>query len=356
MLDFAKVQAVANKVFREPMADLVARGNPTLRGLNKMGLSSNAIYMKALTATNHGAGPVADGTAITFTGNESNTYIAPQLPWTTYTAKFKVAKRAMAQLRDNPGMLGQLLQSEIEAACQDLSDVIAADIFKGSVSNGLVGLQAVVDDANTYAGIDRSQVANANWRSIVVDASPDDVAAGEISTQLLYQMDEAYFLRNHYGPSERPDLFTGVTGAKVLTKYKALMEDIDLSSLATAHFVNQANNTGKLGINATGFMGVPFLRDRNVIAGGTDIANTGRLYMFDMSQIFLCVLDAEYGDAGLQAAYGFRNGIPVDGIRTTVEFLGNEGEYVAGYVKAYIQLATDNPARAGMLLKNIDIA
>lgn len=348
--NFASVSAVLNKVLQEPLADLINRSNPVLSALTKKGVSSQEIYLKARSASDHEAGAIADGSTVTVTAPKSS-YINPTLPWATYISKFSVPKRLMDQVASNPGELGMLLMTEIQEAAKDLSSSIAADIFAGNVTNGLVGLQSIVDDANTYAGINRATAGNENWQSVVVDAL--DVTPQELSTALLYEVESDYFLANGYGWDTEPGKFTGVTSAAIFNKYRALMEDIDLSSLATAHFVNQANATGQLGYGKIGFMGVPFMRDRNMVAGAGDEADTSRIYFLDMSKIHLCTLTPNPAMAAVHQVQGYTSAPVVDGIQGKVEILGNAGEFVAGYVKAYVQLATDNPKAAGAVLKNV---
>jgi hypothetical protein len=360
-IDFASVSAVANRVFQEPLADYINRANPMLQALTKKAVSSDRIYIKGTLDSDHGAGPIADGSDVTFTGNERTTYANPTLDWSTYIGKFAVNKRALEQMGTQPGALGNLLQKEIEEAAKDLASKLAADIFAGSVVNGLVGLQSMIDDSNTYAGIDRSLAANENFRSValdigtaVVDPGPPEVLGPEeLSTAYLYQLDELFFAANGYGFSEQPGLFTGVTDRFIFTKYKTLMESIDLSALSNAHFVNRANSSGRLGIGSTGFMGVPFIRDRNVSSHLADWDNGSPLYMLDMSKIHLAVLTPSANLSLVHQVQGYMAAPEVDGIRASIEFLGNSGEQVKGYVKAYVQLATPNPKAAGCVLKNI---
>jgi hypothetical protein len=351
---YSTIQDVLNVEFQEPLADLINRSNPVLRAMNKKGVASQAIYLKAQVGSDHEAGAIVDGSDVTFTDPKS-TYIAPTLPWSTYLAKFSVPKRAMAQAANNPGQIGRLLMSEIEQAAKDLADKLGSDIFAGSVSNGLVGMQTMIDDGNTYAGVNRATSGNENWQSVVVDPAtggpPADTPA-ELSTALLYQADEEYFAANGYGFHEMPGRFTGVTDRLIMTKYRTLMENIDLSSLSTAHFVNQANGTGQLGYGQVGFMGVPFLRDRNVTAGSSDVDDSSRLYILDMNMIDLCVLNPG-PDAAVHQTQGYTVAPNVDGIRPIIEIIGNKGESVQGYVKVYVQLATKDPKKAGLVIKNI---
>lgn len=350
---YAAVQAVLNRELQEPLAELIARSNPALAGITKKGVASDAIYLKAAASSNHDPGPIIDGADVTFTGNERTNFINPRLDWTTYIAKWSVPKRLLAQVANNPGSIGSLLRYEIEQAAKDLVDRLSNDLFGGVTPNGLVGLQAIASASNTYAGVDRSLAANANWRSVVVDASPNGTATGELSTGLLYRMDEEYFNRNKVGFDMNPFQFTGITSSRIMTKYKAMMENIDLSSLATAHFVNQANNSGQLGIGKTGFMGIPFMRDAAMSIPPADLANSGRLYIADMSKLHLCVLTPS-GDKDVHQVQGYESAPTIDGITPKIEILGNLGESVRGYVKVYVQLATSDPAKAVCVLRNID--
>jgi hypothetical protein len=355
-IDYAAVSAVANRLFQEPLQDYINRANPVLTALQKKAVSSDLIYIKGTLNSDHDAGPVADGADVTFSGNEGTTYTNPTLDWSTYIGKFAVNKRAMEQMQNQEGQLGNLLQTEIMNAAKDLADKLAADIFAGSVANGLVGLQALVDDGNTYAGIDRSVAANANFRAVALDVGtggPPVDTTTELSTNILYRLDELYFDANGYGLSERPGLFTGVTDRLIFTKYKQLMENIDLSALSAAHFVNQANASGQLGIGSTGFMGVPFMRDRNVVAAAGDLANSGRLYFLDMNKVHLAVLTPSPERSLVQQLNGYTQAPDVDGIRASIEFMGNSGEQVRGYVKVYCQLASPDPKAAGAVIKNI---
>lgn len=350
-LDYTELSKVANRLFVDPIGDLINNNNPMLRAINKLNLSSDKIYMRAAESRPTFGGAVADGSDITFDGGEGTNYINPTLEWATYTEPFKVNARALAQLQSSETALFKFLEFEIKQAANNLANKIASDVFAGTVANGIVGLQTMIDDANTYAGINRATAEN--WRSAVYSNSPDDLVGGELSTDTFYKLDELYFDLNGEGITERANIFTGVTDSKILNKYKGLMETIDYGSLSTAHFVNQANGTNNLGYGNVGFAGMPIIRDRNISVSGTDLADTSRLYVLNMNEIYLCQLSPNPDLAQYHQAMGMLSGEQSGSLNVQVKFLAPTGENLKGYVCWYGQLATMNPKKAGGVITNI---
>lgn len=352
---FSDIASVLNVEFQEPLADLVNNENPTLRAITKRGVASQRIYLKGRVGGDHGAGPVLDSAAVTFTGNEGSDYIAPVVDWSTYIAKFHIPSRALEQASNNPGELGRLFETEVMEAGKELANTIAAHMFGGVTANGLIGAQAWIDNGNTVAGIDRTLAANENFRSVVIDLSDGEaVPAGtELSTLALYRADQEFFDAVGYGLSERAGQFTGVTSSAIHTKYKQLLENIDLSALSAAHFVNRVNTSGNLGVSTIGWQGIPLIRDRNVSVGGSDLDDTSRIYFLDTSKLNLCVLQPNSNLAQIHQSEGMLSAPEVDGIRTSIHIMGRDGERIQGYVRTYIQMATSDPKRAGLVVKNV---
>ena len=346
MFNAAAVQDALNKTFMEPLEELIPRSNPLLNAITKRGVSGDKIRVKVKLNSEHNAGPIADGSAVTLSGDETTTYAGGELAWSTYVSTFSVPSRLVASLSDQPASLGSIFESEIMEAAKDLAGRIGGDLWKGATSNGLVGIQSAIAASNTYMGFDRSNSDYARLRSVVVSH-----AAAELSTAALYGLDDAYFAANYYGFREQPGLFTGFCTPEVLTKYSKMFTSIDLAALSSAHFVNQANATGNLGNSAIGFLGVPFQRTHQISVTG-DTANTGRLYLMNMSKLFLATLDPK-GDSAAHTAQGAQSAPVVDGIKAEVVILPVDGERIQGYVRTYIQLVVPSPREAGMVLTNI---
>jgi len=352
---YSDVQGVLNKFFQEPLQDYINRANPFLSAIRKVPVASDQIYIKGTLSSSHAAGFINAGADVTHAGTEKTTYMNGTLPFTTIIGKWAVSKLAMEQVRNQPGALATLTQTEIMNAGKDLVDNLAAATFGATNGQGFAGLQSMIATANTYAGIDRTDADFANFRGNVLDIQ-SGAASAELGTRVFDRADKAFFDNVGYGLKDRPGAFTMFTTSALLDKYAALLQTINLGDLANSHFVNQANATGNLGNTAYSYAGIPIIRDRNVSDGAGDLANSDRIYILDMSKIMIAVKDSAHPElAQMQQLRGFMAG--VDGLegalKPTIEVLGNTGETVRGYVKCYLNLATLNPKEAGIAIINV---
>lgn len=350
-MNLAALQDALNKEFQTPMSDFVVRYNPMLAGLTKRALATDRIWLRHKTASSHNPQVIADGSDVTV-GTPGSSYKAGVLDWNTYIAEFSLPKRLLAQVIDNPQMIGQLFYTEIQDAAADLADKIAADVYSSDGTTGLTGLAAIFDNANTYAGINRATSGNEYWQGIVIDA-----AAAALGTGTFYDAELEFFARNAYelfSPRTSP---TGFTSKAVQVIYKELFESISYDALGSAHFVNQANSGNSFGKSGVGFNGMPLLADPNckrITSGTADTANTDRLYMVDTSKVFLAHLTPNDDPEVIRMQQlDPSKAEATDGISVQIEILGNKGESVQGYVKTYNQLVCMEPRRAGVLVKNV---
>ena len=362
MTSIADVTNALNREFQEPLSDLVARSNPMLAAVRKVSMVPDRIWLKQRLSSDHNAGAIPENwNAVTsgFATEPKSTFSQAVLDWATYKAEVQIPKRLMKRISANPGLIGNLLQDEITQATLDMLDEIAKDMFGGVTTNGLVGLETIMDTDRAYAGLNSSTPGNEEWDGIVVDASPDGTAAGELSTTLLYNGNTAYFGRNKrlfFAPGINSAAFTS---AIMLQKYMALFQSIDFGSLSESHFINQADASNFLGKSGVGFVGTPFIPDSWVGEGTGDIDDTNRIYAVVPSELYLANMSSMIDDPGIamkQQEMGVRAGIEREGLDINIEVLGNSGELLQMYVKTYIQLAAPSPKKAGIVFKNIDTA
>lgn len=104
----------------------------------------------------------------------SDALVQAVLPWGLARSNFKVTDTALAAARANrnPTGLVSLLRRNLANGGTALASLINGQLYTGSGGSGqIVGLATALRDDNTYAGIDRTQAANAAFRAIVRDAA-----------------------------------------------------------------------------------------------------------------------------------------------------------------------------------------
>jgi hypothetical protein len=112
----------------------------------------------------------ADGADATNFGSDTENFAS--LAWGLYRANFRVTDLARAASKSSrtPEGLLRLWARNMMSAVSKMSSVINKDAFSGAAGgNNIVGLDAALHDANTYAGVDRTQAGNAGFRSSLID-------------------------------------------------------------------------------------------------------------------------------------------------------------------------------------------
>lgn len=351
-LDYTSLAAVLNQTFAEPLGNTIVRSNPILSALPKVRMGTDSIRFRAITGSEHNAGPIADRSVVTVDNTNLVTFTGGILNWATYISRFQLPTRAVEAVAGQPGAIGTLFQTELMEAAKDLADKIAKDLLSGTVANGLVGIQTAIG-AGTYAGIDRSVVTS--MASTVVDAGNT-----VLSTEMLRGLDTAFFRKTGYGLADKASM-VGFCDPDLYASYTKLMENVNLASLGTAYFRNQ--NVSDLGVTSIGWLGLPIRRTReldpthNAAALTGDTADTRRLYFLDLAQLRLATLDNTLDPEAtqVQAIQGIAAGVGTDDLRTSIQILGNRGEMIEGYIRSYIQLAVPDPKSAGAVIRNIDL-
>lgn len=96
------------------------------------------------------------------------------LPWALLRGNFRITDMAIAAAKSSmsPKEIINLFARNLDNTAMALASVINQQLFSGTgTSNQIAGLGVALKDDNTYAGIDRTDSANAHWRSNVIDAS-----------------------------------------------------------------------------------------------------------------------------------------------------------------------------------------
>lgn len=101
--------------------------------------------------------------------------IDAELGWGNYTGSFKIADRQLKELATagDQFKIRDFMRFQLDDIIEGLVDKIAIDIISGSTvsdtAGTVIGLTSAIDDANTYAGINRGSVSE--WQSYVSDLS-----------------------------------------------------------------------------------------------------------------------------------------------------------------------------------------
>jgi hypothetical protein len=112
----------------------------------------------------------AEGADVSSTG--SNAMVPATLNWGLYRSSWLITDLAVAASASTRTPLGiqQLNARQMVNSANKLAKTINALLFSGTDStDGIVGLDVALHESNTYAGLDRSQGAYANFRSHVYD-------------------------------------------------------------------------------------------------------------------------------------------------------------------------------------------
>lgn len=111
-----------------------------------------------------------DGQDVSNYGSDSRN--AATLAWGMYRSNFEITDFAasISSSSQSPDDLIPLAAREFENANRKLASTLNVDGYAGAGTGTLIdGLADAVKDDNTYAGVDRTQAANAGFRSLVVD-------------------------------------------------------------------------------------------------------------------------------------------------------------------------------------------
>lgn len=115
------------------------------------------------------------------------------LNWANYRANFRLTDlaRAAARASGGPGALVNLWAHNMVNSISKMASVLNKDAYSGPGGNALTGLDTALDNANTYAGVDRTLAGNAGFRSTVIDpGTPTAVTLGLIRDDLrvIYEL------------------------------------------------------------------------------------------------------------------------------------------------------------------------
>lgn len=271
----------------------------------------------------------------------SDSQKAAILPFGRYRGNIRISGTARAAASTSRTPLGnvQLWARNIVNGAAEVASKMNVDFYTGAGGNALVGLaDAIGDDANTYAGIDRSDANNAYWRPYVIDPG---VATALTFDQIRKDL-SAIYIKSGTKPDValvHPDVLRAI--ASLFDPVKWYAHIVQSAELMTAGARGRAMFDG--GIGAIAFDGCNFVEDKDCPTGLIHYLSTPHVRMeyqpIDDSDILGMADETENVVAD--------DGFGPTPLGLTVEMLGKNGDSDRAMIKGYPQLGVERPNSCG---------
>lgn len=206
----------------------------------------------------------------TLPSQQVNPIARPSLPSGNYSVTVGITKEERMKNNGKMEVLVKMLETQMKVAEETLREEIGTDLYSDGSQvggmNGIVGLRAIVDNDNTYAGINRSTDGNDYFQANIdttayTDANLEDQTNAGYFPALL---NDAYTDATH---EDAPDLI--VTTKHLFNVYQIIAQAMNL------RFDNAEAN---LGFAAVKFgPDVPLIFDDFCTASHLFMVNTGDL-------------------------------------------------------------------------------
>lgn len=322
--------------------DIVRQVNRTATALKLFPATPGEGAGVALVAEADGvvAETFSEGADATNFGSDSQ--VAATIPWARYRGNIHVTGTALAVAASSRTPIGniKLWARNMLNAVEGVAKKIDTDFFTGAGGNALVGLDSAVASAsNTYAGIDRSQPANAFWRPYVADGySAGALTFAQIRTDL-----SSIKVQSGY----RPDvaLVSPATYNKIAALFDPLKQYayqvVDKVFLAGRSAVQLEGGAGGLSFDGCVFVEDSFCPDATIYYLNSSFVKT-EYCPLDMSNLG--------GDetASLSMVDGLGESVPLG---MAFEMLAKNGDSERAMMKVYPQLAVLRPNACGARIR-----
>lgn len=303
------------------------------------GRGQNCAWVVQFTGAS--AATFAEGADVTAYNQDASVYA--NLSWGQYRSSFGVSglEQAAAQSSANsPAELMRIIMDNANNAMEALAFKMDLDMFSGTGSNSIIGLDTALAATGSYAGIAKGTYTE--WAGNVL---ANGGTARELTKGLMDQLEAACFDASGQSPN------VIVASSAVCRKYEGLFDSITRVNLVqnTDLAVNRAD-LSSLSVSSTNgftgysYKGMPVYRARNATAGAMYMLNSD---MFELQTLPQGVVNtsAQAQDAGLVAGAAR---LPV-GLNVRVEAMAKTGDADKFTVKVYPQLKVTRTNGHGIL-------
>jgi hypothetical protein len=279
----------------------------------------------------------ADGDAVANFGSDAVKEAI--ISWGALRSNFRVGDIAAAAAASSgsPQDLANLVGRNFMNSVRALTSLINKRLFSGTTD--MVGMDTALRDDNTYAGVDRTQVANAPFRANVIDS------AGAALTLSQIRKDITVTIYNACG--DTPDI--AVCSAELFEVIGALFQEFRRHPVPAVTEVQTARGTVRLdgSLGAIEFEGCVFFKDKDATANTIYYLNSENVEVEWLPQ----VASSPLPDASVDASADDGRGVLPLGMK--LKRLGPKGASSDLTLQAIAQLAVRNPKACG---RRINIA
>ena len=167
-----------------------------------------------------------------------NPLVDAQLANSNYYSTISISKEEILKNRGKMEKLIDLLKTQMQNAESTMKDDLGTDLYGSGATIGglqpLIGLGAIVSASNTYAGIDRTAAANANWQAQVYSTAATDEELQD-STSAKYM---PRVMNNRYSSAsfdDSPDIIVTTTALydlyQTIAQVRNLVFDNEVANL-----------------------------------------------------------------------------------------------------------------------------
>lgn len=264
-----------------------------------------------------------------------DTKLPATLAWGLYRNAFGLTEHqieAAMNSRDTAEELTQLLEESVFESHAALASKLNADLFAGTGSGALVGLDGALLTSSTYGGIDVG-----TYTDFASTVNANGGVSRALTVDLMNTVESSIFTKSGH----RPDVI--VTTPAIHAKYKSLFEPI-------RRVVGDSPNAYDTSVqdDMVYFMGIPVIRDKDCPAG--------KMYFLNRSALHIAYMPPQnFGDAlafnvrmggGSAGGDGEEN---VSGLPFKISALAKTGTSVKFFVKSTCQLVVRHPNRCAVL-------
>lgn len=283
----------------------------------------------------------AEGAPVVNFGTDSQK--AALLPWGRYRSNIHTSFSALARARNSRTPEGNinLWLRNIEDSAQALASQMNGGVYTGAgiAGNAFVGLaDAIGDDANTYAGIDRSDPANAYWRPYVIDpGAPTAITFDQIRKDL-----EAIYIAS----GTRPDvaLVHPATRRAIASLFDPLKQYVMRTDVVPTMGARGVV-TFEGGIGAMEFDGCWFIEDKDCPSGLIHYVSTPRVRFeyLDTTEVLNDILADEAASVEITDGYG-DSALP---LAANIVGLAVVGDAYRATLRTELQIGVERPNSCG---------